>query len=72
MIGFGKGVKSERPIIFEIPEDPEKQKASDLLNKEWEEVAANPEQLRELELEQVNYQEPEPEGLPLDDDDIPF
>jgi len=32
-IAFGKAIKSERPIIFEIPEDPEKRKASASLNK---------------------------------------
>src|SRR6266446_3540387 len=36
VIAFGKGIKSERPVIFEIAEDPEKQKASELLNKKWE------------------------------------
>lgn len=39
-IAFGKGIKSERPVIFAIPEDPEKQKASELLNKKWEKPTA--------------------------------
>ncbi len=34
-IGFGKGIKSERPVIFQIPEDPAKKKASEELNKRW-------------------------------------
>jgi hypothetical protein len=40
-IAFGKAIKSERPVIFEIPEDPEKQKASELLNKKWEKPGRN-------------------------------
>lgn len=32
-IAFGKGVKSERPILFEIPEDPKKRKESAKLDK---------------------------------------
>lgn len=32
-IAFGKAIKSDRPVIFEIPEDPKKLEASEALNK---------------------------------------
>ena len=32
-IAFGKAVRSERPVIFEVPEDPVKRRASEALNK---------------------------------------
>lgn len=32
-VAFGKAIKSERPIIFEIPDDPRKREASLALNK---------------------------------------
>ena len=32
-IAFGKAIKSDRPVVFEIPNDPEKLKASIALNK---------------------------------------
>jgi uncharacterized protein len=69
-IGFGKALKSERPVIFEIPEDPEKQKASELLIKKYEEVADR--EAVAAEREPVESLEAEAEALPLDDDDIPF
>lgn len=70
-IAFGKGIKSERPIIFQISEDPKKRDASDLLDKVWdEEVPAVVED--EQQIDQLPKAEPEPEALPLEDDDIPF
>jgi hypothetical protein len=44
---FGKGIKSERPIVIEIPYDEEKKKASEALNKIIEnikEIAATTEE----------------------------
>lgn len=32
-IAFGKAIKSDRPVIFEVPEDPKKREASEALNK---------------------------------------
>lgn len=40
-VAFGKAIKSERPIIFEIPPDPEKLVASIALNKRLPMPAAN-------------------------------
>jgi DNA helicase HerA-like ATPase len=68
VIAFGKGIKSERPVIFEIAEDPDKQKASELLNKKWEGPAAADaiaEQITyEQPAEEVNIGEPEAETTP--------
>ncbi len=71
-IAFGKGIKSERPVIFEIPEDPKKQEASDLLDKKWEEEAAEQEIEGDQQAEQPPNDDPELEALPFEDDDIPF
>lgn len=61
-IGFGKGIKSERPVIFQIAEDPAKKKASEELNKQWKAV-----EVPGAAVEQPIVQEGEP--LPLVDDE---
>jgi DNA helicase HerA-like ATPase len=76
-IGLGKGLKSERPVIFQILEDPEKQKASELLTKKWEEEAPRQAGAHkpsvEVKAEPAALEESDPKPLPLDDDeDFPF
>jgi len=64
-IALGKGIKSERPLIFQIPEDPEKRRASEELRRPWvPPVAPAPQQVQAP----VEAAEVEPE----DDDDVPF
>jgi DNA helicase HerA-like ATPase len=43
-VAFGKGIKSERPVIFQIPDVPAKRKASEELKKTWlpEAIRAQP------------------------------
>jgi len=38
-IAFGKAIRSDRPVIFEIPVDDEKRKASEALNERQEDTA---------------------------------
>ena len=41
-IAFGKAIRSDRPVIFEIPEDDAKRKASEALNKRQEDPDDEP------------------------------
>ncbi len=66
-IAFGKAIKSDRPVIFEIAEDPEKRKASEALNKTLPE--------RPQEAETVEREPPATTAEPTADpknDHIPF
>jgi hypothetical protein len=63
-IALGKGIKSERPIIFEVPEDPEKKRASEELRRAWVPPAAPVPQVEAaVDAEVVNVD---------DEDDVPF
>lgn len=70
-IAFGKGIKSERPVIFQIAEDPAKKKASEELNKQWKpiEVPAAVALVEEMvvlpEGEAVDLAEDEDDGPPF-------
>jgi DNA helicase HerA-like ATPase len=64
-IAFGKGIKSERPVIFQIAEDPAKKKASEELNKQWQAV----EVVAQLAVVEEAIVEEAIEPLPLLDDD---
>src|SRR5262249_34904320 len=66
-LALGKGIKSERPVIFQIAEDPAKKKASEELNKQWKpiEVAAPAAPVKEVVVLQ------EVEAVAEDEDDGP-
>jgi len=64
-IAFGKAIKSDRPIIFEIPEDDEKRKAAEALTVTIEGV-------EETANSQQNTQMPESKTASSSDDDVPF
>jgi len=70
-LAFGKGIKSERPVIFQIAEDPAKKKASEALNKKWKpiEVAVPAAPVEEVvvlpEVEAVDLAEDEEDGPPF-------
>jgi uncharacterized protein len=66
-IAFGKAIKSERPIIFEIPDDPVKRKASIALNKTLATPAADA-----VAPPAVMEEFPKTDGLPATDEDDPF
>lgn len=66
-VAFGKAVKSERPIIFDIPNDPKKLEASKALNKK---PAAVSSPAAPAAAEQADSASPA--GGNGTDDDIPF
>jgi uncharacterized protein len=66
-IAFGKAIKSERPVIFEIPRDAQKQKASEALNK-----TLPPPTIKMTPAKLPPIEPPFPEDQQFKDDDIPF